>query len=118
MAGHGWCGEFELVSAHVEEKMKMTLPFRLVSAGSHIAEPPDLWTTRMDRQFRDRAPRLVSHEGGDAYVIDGNANIHIGGPIGLMATKAKYTDPEVRFGMEGRWRDVPEGAYDPAARAA
>jgi predicted TIM-barrel fold metal-dependent hydrolase len=96
----------------------MALPFRLVSADSHIAEPPDLWTTRMDRQFRDRAPRLVSNEGGDAYVIDGNANIHIGGPIGLMATKAKYTNPEVRFGMEGRWRDVPEGAYDPAARAA
>jgi len=96
----------------------MTLPFRLVSADSHIAEPPDLWTTRMDRQFRDRAPRLVSNEGGDAYVINGNTNATIGGPIGLMATKAKYTNPEARFGMEGRWHDVPEGAYDPAARAA
>ncbi len=94
----------------------MTLPFRLVSADSHIAEPPDLWTTRIDRQFRDRAPRLVSNERGDAYVIDENANI--GGPLGLMATKAKYTDPEARFGMEGRWCDVPEGAYDPTARAA
>jgi predicted TIM-barrel fold metal-dependent hydrolase len=72
----------------------------------------------MDRQFRDRAPRLVSNERGDAYVINGNTNIAIGGPIGLMATKAKYTNPEARFGMEGRWCEVPEGAYDPAARAA
>ena len=77
----------------------MTLPFRLVSADSHIAEPPDLWTTRMDRQFRDRAPRLVSNERGDAYVINGNTNATIGGPIGLMATKAKYTNPEARFGI-------------------
>ena len=94
----------------------MTLPFRLVSADSHIAEPPDLWTSRIDRQFRDRAPRLVSNERGDAYVIKDNADL--GGPIGLMATKAKYTDPDIRFGMEGRWSDVPEGAYDPAVRAA
>jgi uncharacterized protein len=93
----------------------MTLPFKLVSADSHIAEPPDLWTTRIDRQYRDRAPRLVSTERSDAYVI---GNTDLGGPIGLMATKAKYTDPETRFGMEGRWADVPEGAYDPAARAA
>ncbi len=93
----------------------MTLPFRLVSADSHIAEPPDLWTTRIDRQFRDRAPRLVSNERSDAYVIGGNTDL--GGPIGLMATKAKYTDPDARFGMEGRWSEVPKGAYDPAARA-
>lgn len=94
----------------------MTLPFKLVSADSHIAEPPDLWTTRIDRQYRDRAPRLVSDERGDAYIIEG-------GPltrkfIGLTATKAKYSNPGVRFGVEGRWADVPEGAYDPEARAA
>ena len=28
----------------------MTLPFKLVSADSHIAEPPDLWTTRIDQR--------------------------------------------------------------------
>ena len=27
-------------------------------------------------------------------------------------------NPETLFGLEGRWTDVPEGAYDPAARAA
>jgi predicted TIM-barrel fold metal-dependent hydrolase len=94
----------------------VTLPFKLVSADSHIAEPPDLWTTRIDRKFRDRAPRLVSNDNGDAYVM-GDA-VDRGTGIGLLATKAKYGNPEVRFGMEGRWADVPEGAYDPAARAA
>jgi uncharacterized protein len=93
----------------------MALPFRLVSADSHVAEPPDLWTTRIDRRFRERAPRLVSGDNGDAYVIDGPVTRGTG--IGLLATKPKYANPKVRFGMEGRWADVPEGAYDPAARA-
>jgi len=25
-----------------------------ISADSHVVEPADLWTTRMDRRFRDR----------------------------------------------------------------
>jgi uncharacterized protein len=93
----------------------MTLPFRLVSADSHVAEPPDLWTTRIDGRFRDRAPRLVSGDDGDAYVMDGPTSRGAG--IGLLATKPKYANPDIRFGMEGRWADVPEGAYDPDARA-
>jgi predicted TIM-barrel fold metal-dependent hydrolase len=98
----------------------MTLPFKLVSADSHVTEPPDLWTTRIDRRFRDRAPHLVSTKSGDAYVVeeDAHGGVLVGGPIGLMATKAKYSDPHARFGMEGRFSDVPEGAYDPVVRAA
>ncbi|MHB1583490.1 MAG: amidohydrolase family protein [Acidimicrobiales bacterium] len=94
----------------------MTLPFRLVSADSHIAEPPDLWATRIDRRYRERAPRFVSNEQGDGYVVPDDPNL--GGSVGLMATKAKYADPDARFGLEGRWSDVPEGAYDPAVRVA
>ena len=93
----------------------MTLPFKLVSADSHVAEPPDLWTTRLDRRFRDRAPHLVSTDSGDAFVI---GEVHRGSGIGLLATKRKYADPDARFGFEGRWADVPEGAYDPAVRSA
>src|SRR5215469_11598302 len=37
----------------------MALPFKLVSADSHIVEPPDLWLKRLDRKYQDRAPRLV-----------------------------------------------------------
>ena len=93
----------------------MTLPFKLVSADSHIAEPPDLWTSRIDAKFRDRAPRLVSTDDGDAYIIDGAMTA--AGGIGLIATKPKYLDPHRSFGMKGFWADVPEGGYDPVARA-
>ena len=33
--------------------------YKLISADSHVSEPPDLWVTRVDKQFRERAPRLV-----------------------------------------------------------
>src|SRR6266536_174983 len=29
-----------------------------ISADSHMAEPPDLWQTRLPQQFRDRAPHF------------------------------------------------------------
>lgn len=100
----------------------MTLPFKLVSADSHIAEPPELWRDRIDRRFADRAPTIVSRDDGDYFVIDpsrpkkdGNSGIG----IGLLATRRKYSDPEgYDFGHTGRWRDVPPSAYDPDKRAA
>ena len=100
----------------------MTLPFKLISADSHIAEPPDLWATRIDRRFADRAPQVVSRDDGDYFVIDPSRPAKHGEPgigIGLLATKRKYATPEAYdFGHAGRWQDVPETAYDPDKRAA
>jgi acyl-CoA thioesterase FadM len=44
----------------------------IISADSHITEPPDTYTARIDARFRDRAPRLI-HDAkrGDLFVIDG-----------------------------------------------
>ena len=53
--------------------MSAALPFKLVSADSHIVEPPDLWTKHIDRRFLDRAPRFVrgGPEQGDGFVCEG-----------------------------------------------
>ena len=32
--------------------------YKLISADSHIVEPPDLYTSRIEPRFRDRAPRM------------------------------------------------------------
>lgn len=97
----------------------MALPFKLVSADSHIAEPPDLWTKRIDSRFRDRAPRVLFLGDGDYFSLD-NAHPPKEGSehgVGLLATKRKYTNPEnYDFGFNGRWKDVPEAGYDPDAR--
>jgi hypothetical protein len=49
-----------------------------VSADGHVVEPGDLWTTRIDKEFRDRAPRVESRSNGDYYLIDGFAPIPVG----------------------------------------
>ena len=98
----------------------MGLPFKLVSADSHIAEPADLWTKRIDKRFADRAPTIVHSDEGDYFVIDGKVPIvegSRGDGLGLLATKRKYDEPEgYDFGFTGFWNDVPESAYDPSER--
>ena len=34
---------------------------KLISADSHVNEPGDLWVERIDKRFRDRAPRVVEN---------------------------------------------------------
>lgn len=98
----------------------MAFPFKLVSADSHIAEPPDLWTKRIDRRYVDRAPRILSRDDGDYFSIDNEVAVvrgNVGHGIGLLATKRKYANPEgYDFGFTGRWSDVPEGGWDPDVR--
>lgn len=98
----------------------MTLPFKLVSADSHIAEPPDLWTKRMDARYTEAAPRIIKGPETDYFHIGTEmptAHDGEGDGIGLVATKRKYANPEVYdFGFQGRWEDVPESAYDPDLR--
>ena len=62
------------------------MQYDIVSADSHIIEPPDLWEKWLPTEFRKRAPQLVKdEEGGDAW------DFHDGGrpmTIGLV-TKTK-----------------------------
>jgi hypothetical protein len=39
---------------------------KLISADSHVNEPGDLWVERVDKEFRDRAPRVVDDIPGRA----------------------------------------------------
>ena len=67
----------------------MALSFRLSSGDSHIVEPPDLWTKRIDRKYLDRAPRIVSEAKTDSFICPGALSEK--GGIGLIATMPKYT---------------------------
>jgi uncharacterized protein len=88
-------------------------PFRLVSADSHIVEPADLWTMRLPEEFRERAPTIRPTPHGDRIYSGGKER----GGIGLMATAKKYTDPDdLYFTMDGEWKDVPVGSYEPGER--
>ena len=36
----------------------------IISADSHFVEPPEMWSERIDAEYRDRAPRLVTEIDG------------------------------------------------------
>jgi enoyl-CoA hydratase/carnithine racemase len=63
--------------------------YKLISADSHVSEPPDLWSSRVDKKYRERAPQLMVNPPGKegAYFhYEGFAPHPIG--IGLGAGKS------------------------------
>jgi predicted TIM-barrel fold metal-dependent hydrolase len=84
--------------------------YRLVSGDSHINEPGDLWTSRVPPTFRDRAPRIVSFDAGDAWVIEGVAD-----PINFGMNACAGLAPQ-EMQAWSRFEDLRHGGYDPAAR--
>lgn len=97
---------------------QVTEPYaqRILSADSHIVEPPDLWTTRMDRRWRDRAPRIEAlDETGDYFIIDGMRPRPLAFEGPMADIKAAGLDIPAPKGY--RYADsIRPGCYDPDAR--
>ena len=86
-----------------------------ISADGHIVEPADLFTTRMDKRFRDRAPHIESREDGDYYVMEGFGEFAIGlSGEGTVADDKAAGKPIDIAGQ--RYKDTRPGAWEPAAR--
>ena len=84
-----------------------------VSADGHVVEPADLWITRMDRRFRDRAPRVESRPDAEHYITDGLSTF----PVGLEgATMEDKIAGEITAVVGHRHGEARPGAWDPQAR--
>ncbi len=87
---------------------------RLLSADSHVLEPRDLWTSRIERRFRDRAPRIVDEAGGlsgDIFVCEELR------PFAVAGLGVAGVDPsEYPERMLGGYDGVRPSGWDPAAR--
>ena len=88
----------------------MTTPF-LISADSHVIEPPDLWTSRLPERFLDRAPHQVRMEQGDAWQFPGSPSW----PYGLNQCGGL---PPEKYSAWIRWENVRPEAHEIAARSA
>ena len=84
--------------------------YQLISADSHVNEPPDLWVKRVPAALRDRAPRIERFEEGDAWVIEGVTD-----PINFgMNACAGMPPKEMRGWM--RFEELRAGGHDPSER--
>ncbi len=89
-----------------------TADYPVISADSHITEHPETYSKYIDKQWRDKAPRMVDGgEKGDLFVIDGMPR-----PIamGLVAAAGKQPDEITESGV--RFDELHRGGWDPAAR--
>ncbi|MCE2391715.1 MAG: amidohydrolase [Proteobacteria bacterium] len=81
----------------------------IISADSHVFEPGDLWLRRVDRAFRDRAPRVVELPGGgEAMHYADGTNVPYGG-FGSAGDRGRTSSV---MPLE----EVRSGGFDPAAR--
>ena len=86
------------------------MPPLILSSDSHVFEPPDLWQTRIDAAFRDRAPRIQRIDGADQIVVEAD---QILSGIGLISNAgARFEAPET-ISAQGRLEDVLSGGWDP-----
>jgi predicted TIM-barrel fold metal-dependent hydrolase len=88
--------------------------YKLLSADSHIIEPPDIYTSRIDPRFRDRAPKMERRKTPkgkeyDAWFLDGLQVATLGA---FVQTELRFEDPS-QIDFLGLWEGVTRAAYDP-----
>ena len=86
--------------------------YKLISSDSHVYEPQDLWTTRMDAKVRDRAPRIIRQEDGDWWYCDGRK---VAGTGAGSQTGRRFEHPD-ELSRTDRFEHVRRGGYIPEER--
>ena len=84
--------------------------YKLISADSHVTEPPGVWIDRMPQKYQDRAPRMETLEQGDAWIFEGYPT-----PINFGLNQCGGLPPERRVA----WIPFSEArvaGYDPVVR--
>jgi len=101
--------------------------FKLISADSHVNEPPEAWA-RVQKQYGERAPRVVKDPRGVPkgtwLLIDGlppvglshySKGLVVGKNHGISEVEQEKHFETIRFNENFRYEDYP-GGWEPAAR--
>lgn len=86
--------------------------YGVISADSHVVEPVDLWTQRIDAEFRARAPHVDVINGSEAFIVDGLPPQWVNS-MGLLGSAGV---PNERLHELQRHRDANPGGWNPDKR--
>jgi uncharacterized protein len=88
---------------------------RVISADSHMTEPGDLWVERLDKKYRDNAPRVVKNDkpSGAPYIFVG-PGIHPLAVAGVFA--AGRSGNELREHLKHGYEAARPSGWDPVER--
>ena len=90
-------------------KEQPTNNYKLISSDSHVYEPYDLWTSRIEPKFVDRAPHIEHLESSDYWFCDGSKVIGTGSG---SQTGTRFEDAD-SLTLQKRFQDVRPGGYIP-----
>src|SRR5438046_10122417 len=87
--------------------------YKIISADSHIVEPPDMYTARFDPKLRNRAPHMERRKTPagreyDAWMLEGR---QVGTLGAVMQAGQRFEDPS-QIDFLGLWEGVRRGACD------
>jgi len=88
--------------------------YMLISADSHFVEPPSMWSERIDRRFRDRAPRTVKGLGGKEgeFFVCGNIDpMPVAAFFGAGVPSAELPEHNKRS-----YEEAPRSVFEPEYR--
>ncbi|GIX47293.1 MAG: amidohydrolase [Candidatus Tectimicrobiota bacterium] len=93
--------------------MSVPVTTPIISADSHMLEPPDLWVQRLAAPYRERAPRVYWDEGKNGWFFGGPGvpPIRAAGLFG-----AGKTDEELADHWKKGYEAARPGGWDPAER--
>lgn len=86
---------------------------RVISADSHMTEPADLWFERLDRAYRDRAPRVVRDHRRDMLLFVAPGMIPFPVAAGFGAGKR---GADLKDHMSRGYEAARPGGWDPGER--
>ena len=83
--------------------------YRIISSDSHIYEPPDLWTSRIESKYKDRCPQIMPIEDGQIWVCDSvmGQGLSLGTNVGK-----RFDNPEEIKGIDV-FENVRPGGFIP-----
>ena len=91
------------------------MEYRVISADSHINEPPGTFIDRVPAKLRDIAPKVVeAPDGGEGWVFDGRPLTSFGLTSAAVA-KGKVRGPEDYIPSGLRFEEIGKGSWDPKA---
>ena len=86
----------------------------IISADSHITEPPNTYIDRIDRKYKDTAPHMIHDEKlGDVFIVKDFPR-----PINVALAAAAGKDASELRTIGAKFDEMHRGGWDPNARMA
>lgn len=90
------------------------MKYELISADSHVNEPPGTWVDRVPVKFRELAPRVVATpDGGEGWKFPDDPNVTSFGLASATLAKGVVRAPEQYIATGLKFEEIARGSWDP-----